>query len=84
MMTDLIKSVDKGSEVILSDRKWKDLRRHNYLKQPCDQFADKKAYISSSDVFCKKGVLGNFAKFTGKRLCQRLSLTKLQAFLQLY
>ena len=53
-MTDLIKSVDKGSEVILSDRKWKDLRRHNYLKQPCDQFADKKAYISSSDVFCKK------------------------------
>ena len=24
------------------------------------------------EVFCKKGVLRNFAKFTGKRLCQSL------------
>ena len=24
------------------------------------------------EVFCKKGVLRNFAKFTGKHLCQRL------------
>ena len=30
----------------------------------------------SSGVFCKKGILGNFAKFTGK---QRLFLLKLQA-----
>ena len=35
------------------------------------------------DVFCKKGVLGNLAKFTGKHLCQRLFFNKL-AGLQLY
>ena len=28
------------------------------------------------DLFCKKGVLGNFAKFTGKHLCQRLYFNK--------
>ena len=27
-------------------------------------------------VICKKGVLGNFAKFTGKHLCQSLSFNK--------
>ena len=27
---------------------------------------------SRPDVFCKKGVLRNFAKFTGKHLCQSL------------
>ena len=31
-------------------------------------------------MFCKKSVLGNFAKLTGKRLCQRLFLIKLQTF----
>ena len=28
----------------------------------------------SPEVFCKKGVLKNFAKFTGKHLCQSLFL----------
>ena len=27
---------------------------------------------SHSEVFCKKGILSNFAKFTEKHLCQRL------------
>ena len=31
---------------------------------------------SHSDVFCKKGVLGNFAKFTGKHQCQSLFFNK--------
>ena len=35
--------------------------------------------ISCLEVFCKKGVLSNFAKFTGKHLCQRLLLINLQA-----
>ena len=26
--------------------------------------------LFSPEVFCKKGVLRNFAKFTGKHLCQ--------------
>ena len=30
----------------------------------------------SSEVFCKKGVLRNFAKFTEKHLCQVLFFTK--------
>ena len=31
---------------------------------------------SRPDVFCEKGVLRNFAKFTGKHLCQRLFIKK--------
>ena len=31
---------------------------------------------SCQDVFCKKGVLRNFAKFTGKHLCQSLYFNK--------
>ena len=36
-------------------------------------------FRSSRQVFYKKGVLRNFSKFTGKHLCQRLFLIKLQA-----
>ena len=38
----------------------------------------KKERIRSScpEVFCKKGVLRNFAKFTGKHLCQSLFFNK--------
>ena len=36
-------------------------------------------YNSRPEVFYKKGVLKNLAKFTGKHLCQTLSLLKLQA-----
>ena len=31
---------------------------------------------SRPDVFCKKGVLRNFAKITGKQLCQSLCFNK--------
>ena len=31
---------------------------------------------SRSEVFCKKGVLRNFTKFTGKHLCQSLFFNK--------
>ena len=30
----------------------------------------------SSEVFCKKGVLKNFAKFTGKNQCESLFFNK--------
>ena len=33
---------------------------------------DKLSWSSRPEVFCKKGVLRNFAKFTGKNLCQSL------------
>ena len=35
-----------------------------------------KTRSSRSEVFCKKGVPINFAKFTGKHLCQSLFLNK--------
>ena len=31
---------------------------------------------SRPEVFCKKGILKNFAKFTGKYLCQSLFFNK--------
>ena len=30
----------------------------------------------SPEVFCEKGILRNFSKFTGKHLCQSLSFNK--------
>ena len=36
----------------------------------------KKLRSSRPDVFCKKGVLRNFSKFTGKHLCQGLFFNK--------
>ena len=38
---------------------------------------------SRPEVFCKKGVVRNFAKFTGKHMCQSLFFNKV-AGLQLY
>ena len=32
--------------------------------------------MSRPEVFCKKGVLRNFTKFTGKHLCQSLFFNK--------
>ena len=37
---------------------------------------NKNARSSHPEVFCKKGVLRNFAKFTEKHLCQRLFFNK--------
>ena len=40
---------------------------------------------SRPEVFCKKGVLRNFAKFTGKHMCQSLFFNKVARLdLQLY
>ena len=36
----------------------------------------KNSRSSRPEVFCKKGVLENVAKFTGKHLCQSLSFNK--------
>ena len=37
---------------------------------------------SRPDVFCKKGILRNFAKFTGKHLCQNLFFIKKESLAQ--
>ena len=44
-------------------------------RKPCQLQPDALDYLFRSgcpEVFCKKGVLRNFAKFTGKHLCQSL------------
>ena len=40
----------------------------------CSKLAGSRS--SRHEVLCKKGVLRNFAKFTGKHLCQSLFLNK--------
>ena len=53
---------DKWNFILLHVRKL--ARKYEYTqKQP-------------PEVFCKKGVLRNFAKFTGKHLCQSLFFNK--------
>ena len=39
-------------------------------------FCDETLSRSSSEVFCKRDVLKNFTKFTGKHLCQSLFLNE--------
>ena len=39
-------------------------------------FPHERGRSSRPEVFCKKGVLRNFAKFTGKHLCQILFFNK--------
>ena len=43
-----------------------------------------KGRSSHPEEFCKKGVLRNFAKLTGKHLCQGLFFNKVAGRLQLY
>ena len=37
---------------------------------------DTNIFSSRPEVFCKKGVLRNYTKFTGKHLCQSLFFNK--------
>ena len=53
--------------------KWCDVTSH-----ASDVNDNVKASSSRPEVFCKKGVLRNFAKFTGKHLCWSLLLIKVQ------
>ena len=39
-----------------------------------------KGRSSGPELFCRKGVLGNFTKFTGKSLCQGFFLNKVAGF----
>ena len=51
------------------------------LQFPANLFRFTKRRGRRSDVFCKKGVLKNFAKFTGKHLCQSLFFNKVTCLL---
>ena len=44
--------------------------------EPCETFSMELFQKQPPEVFCKKGVLRNFAKFTGKHLCQSLFFNK--------
>ena len=43
----------------------------------------KLSYKSHPEMFCKKGVPENFAKFTGKHLCHSLFLNKVAGIVRL-
>ena len=49
-------------------------RTSKFFHHSCWYFST--ARSSHPEVFCKKGVLSNFIKFTGKHLCQGLFLNK--------
>ena len=64
-----------------------------YTTRPDCRFTDSFTYIldlpkiwikiirsSRQEVFCKKGALRNFSKFTGKHLCQSLFFSKIAGF----
>ena len=58
-------------------KKWKHrMPRHIHTIQKSSQLKTREFHLppacSHSEVFCKKGVLRNFAKFTAKHLCQSL------------
>ena len=62
-------------------------KRVKYLQHCARLLCDNQFIIRSShpEVFCKKAVLRNFAKFTGKHLCQSLFFNKVAGLsLQLY
>ena len=60
-------SVVQARGVYETNKTWLSL---SYLmKSKCPNYRDTSSRL---EVFCKKGVLGNFAKFTRKHLCQRL------------
>ena len=57
------------------------IRINKYFIKPGSQLCQtyvkfKKNRSSRPEVFCKKGVRRNFAKFTGKHLCQSFFLKK--------
>ena len=49
---------------------------HGHALLHKEYFSTYRFRSSRSEVFCKKGVLRNFAKFAGKHLCQSLFFNK--------
>ena len=60
----------------IKDHNGRDLKSH-ILRHSVESGHANVSYRSSRpEVFCKKGVLRNFTKFTGKHLCQSLFFNK--------
>ena len=58
---------------------WHFVVKRKFIARLLDNLKHAKGRSSRPEVFYKKGVLKNFAKFTGKHLCQSLFLIKLLA-----
>ena len=50
----------------------------------CSKFVYSRDRSTRQEVFCKKGAIGNFAKLTGKHLCQSFFFNKVAGLQQLY
>ena len=71
-------SVVQAREIYETNKTWLSL---SYLmKCKCPNYRDRSSLL---EVFCKKGVLRNFAKFTRKHLCQSLFFNKVADSLQI-
>ena len=71
--------------IFVDPSSWKFFLGSFHLRCNFNYFAWSYSRSSCPEVFCKKGVLRNFIKFTGKHLLQSLFFKKLQAWdLQLY
>ena len=73
----LQKSLTKSVLMTYGERKDDSCDSHFYASEYGNYLNELRS--SRPEVFCEKGVLRNFAKFTGKHLCQGLFLMKLQA-----
>ena len=64
-LNDLLSLMDRGYVLNL-------IRNHMKAVSRCFTVIEMQFRSSHPEMFCKKGVLNNFSKFTGKHLCQSL------------
>ena len=57
------------------------LSKKSHFRQSCILRKCQMLRSSRPEVFCKKGILRNFARFTGKHLCQSLFFNKVAGLL---
>ena len=75
----------RGKSLTIFEKKSTSFAWLGSINTPVKPWAPLRAETSRSEMFCQRNVLINFAKLTGKHLCQSLFLIKLQAYsLQLY
>ena len=72
----VIQELENASEILF---KWFSDNQMKATPGKCHFLSSLNSQKQPQEVFCKKSVLKNFAKFTGKHLCQSILLIKLQA-----
>ena len=71
-------NVKHQSHYVSNDSEWKPSKSLQWYHYICSETITYQK--QPPEVFCKKGILRNFAKFTGKHLCQSLFFNKVTGF----